>query len=674
MCGLAGSFDPRADRGADELLEIVASMAQAVNHRGPDDRGTWIDAAAGFAVGHARLAILDPSPDGRQPMASSCGRWVVAYNGETYNYLELRDRLAAGGRRFHGRSDTEVLVEAISAWGVERAVRACEGMLALAAWDREERALWLARDRVGKKPLYVGRAGRALVFGSELEALRRHPGFRTEIDRGALTLFLRHACVPAPYCIYQNAKKLRPGTLVRITAGDLSSSDGCDELLAQATLYWSARDAVAAAAGDPFAGDEQEAVLALDRLLRDAVRRRMVSDVPLGAFLSGGVDSSLVVALMQAQSDRPVRTFTIGFHESSHDEAEDAARVARHLGCDHTELYVTPGEAMAVIPRLPAIYDEPFADSSQIPTFLVSRLARREVTVALSGDGGDELFCGYNRHAWVVPLWRRFGRAPRSVRRKVASAMTWVSPSGWDAVFRALDPVLPQSARQRNPGYKIHKLAGVLDAEDVQEMYRGLASHWAAPAEVSVSGSEPPTLFDTPEAWPRLDDPVERMMFLDLVTYLYDDILVKVDRASMAVSLEARNPLLDHRVLSFAWRLPLEMKLRDGRGKWILRELLGRYVPAALVDRPKSGFGIPLREWLLGPLRDWAESLLDERRLAREGWLRPAPIRRRWAELLEGTGDWQCHIWDVLMFQAWLEAASRRPAGQPLGACVAEAR
>jgi asparagine synthase (glutamine-hydrolysing) len=660
MCGIAGIFEPGASHSEESMRRLAGAISAALRHRGPDDEGIWADAAAGIALASRRLAIIDLSPAGHQPMVSVSGRYVIAYNGETYNHPELRQELenqVSGG--FRGHSDTEVLLAAFEAWGVRPAVERLNGMFAFALWDQKERVLHLARDRMGEKPLYYGWIGGALVFASEMKALRCHPDFRGEIDAGALALYLRHNCVPAPHTIFRGMRKLPPATVVSIS----SSSPQ----VAEPVPYWSLRQAAEAGLAKPFTGSEPEAAEELDRLLREAVRTRMMADVPLGAFLSGGIDSSTVVALMQAQSDRPVKTFSIGLLEPGYNEAEEAKAVAQHLRTEHTELYVTPPEARAVIPLLPAIYGEPFADQSQIPTFLVSQLARRQVTVALSGDGGDELFGGYNRYTWSGRIWRNIGGFPEKLRKAAAAAITSLSPRGWEAVFRTLRPVLPQSLRPRLPGDKLHKMAGVMGAEDLRALYIGLASHWD-PATVT-SAAEPSTLLTSTADWPALSDFAQQMMFLDTLTYLPDDILTKLDRASMAVSLEARLPLLDPRVVEFAWRLPASMKIRGQEGKWLLRRVLDRYIPSELTSRPKMGFGVPLDAWLRGPLREWAEALLDPHRLASDAFLHPRPIRRKWAEHLSGRRNWQFHLWDVLMFQAWLEE-TRRPAAEAPTAAV----
>lgn len=652
-------------------------MANTLIHRGPDDVGVWVDADAGIALGHRRLAILDLSPAGHQPMVSTSGRYVIAFNGEIYNHLELRkalSKLGAGGTApaWRGHSDTETLLAAFEAWGIEKTLTSCVGMFALALWDRATRTLTLARDRMGEKPLYYGWVRGALVFGSELKALRAYPGFDNVIERRALALFMRHNYVPAPWSIFENIWKLPPGCYVQFAAAELTpgaSPSGRGEV----KPYWSLREVAEAGLPDPFTGSEAEAVVELERLLLQSIAGQMVADVPLGAFLSGGIDSSTVVALMQAQSSRPVKTFTIGFHEGEYNEAEHAKAVARHLGTDHTELYVTPDEAMAVIPRLPVLYDEPFADSSQILTFLVAQLARRHVTVSLSGDGGDELFGGYNRYFWARRLWRRLAGVPLPMRKLAAQGIRAISPQAWNRVFGLLAPLLPEHSRFRLPGDKLHKAAAIFAAGRPEEIYLRLVSHWEDPASLVLGTEEPVTPMTDPA--PSLDgaDFEARMMYLDSITYLPDDILVKVDRAAMGVSLETRVPLLDHRIVEFAWRVPLSMKIRDGQSKWLLRQVLYKYVPKELIERPKMGFGVPLDQWLRGPLREWAEDLLSEERLKREGFLDPIPVRQKWQEHLSGRRNWAYYLWDVLMWEAWLESqwASARdfPSSRWLGDC-----
>jgi asparagine synthase (glutamine-hydrolysing) len=658
MCGIAGFIGGRFDHGGQGARAVLAGMTGAIAYRGPDSAGAWLEPEHKVALGHRRLAILDLSPAGEQPMTSPSGRFVTVYNGEIYNHLELRERLAGPWR---GHSDTETLLAAIEAWGVEEALKQCAGMFALALWDREEKALILARDRLGEKPLYYGWQGRgaeaAFLFGSELKALARHPAFRREIDRQALALFTRFNYVPAPHSIYAGIAKLPPGTFLKLRAGETAPA---------ITAYWSAADVAASGSAAPLDIGPEEATDELDRVLSKAVAQQMISDVPLGAFLSGGVDSSTIVALMQAQSSRPVKSFSIGFHERAYNEAEHAAAVARHLGTDHTELYVQPEDALAAIPALPAIYDEPFADASQVPTLLVSRLARRQVTVALSGDGGDELFAGYNRYSLAARNWGRISKLPRRLRRAAAAGLTALSPEQWNKVAGAIAPILPASMRLRVPGEKVHKAARGLASGSADELYRGLVSSWRDPGEIVIGGSEPATL--DPATLARLDGlgTCERMMALDMLTYLPDDILAKVDRAAMSVSLETRVPLLDHRVVELAWRLPQDMKLRGGETKWVLRQLLYRHVPRALIERPKMGFGIPIDAWLRGPLKGWAEELISERRLTGEGYFRPGPIRAAWEAHQSGRANMQYQLWAILMFQSWLEGQSALGGEEPL--------
>jgi asparagine synthase (glutamine-hydrolysing) len=651
MCGIAG-FLADARFNQTRLLPVALSMADAIRHRGPDDNGVWTDPHARIALAQRRLSIIDLSPAGHQPMVSASGRYVIVFNGEIYNFSTLRAELETAGTApaWRGHSDTEVLLALIEARGVRAALQAVRGMFAFALWDTHERTLVLARDRLGEKPLYYGRVGGSFAFGSELKALRAHPEWNAPVDRGALALFMRHNYVPAPYTIHEGIRKLPPGQM-------LTLAWGTKEPVVEP--YWSARAAAEAGFRTPSNRSHAALTDALDSLLRDAVAGQMVADVPLGAFLSGGIDSSVVVALMQAQSPRPVKTFTIGFTEEGYDEAVHAAAVARHLGTEHTELYVTPREAMAVIPRLPSIYDEPFADSSQIPTFLVSQLARQHVTVSLSGDGGDELLGGYNRYLLGKDLWQKLSLLPTGVRTAFARMVKAISPRTWSALMKPLMPLAPSRYRVGLPGDKLHKLADVVSHADLDSLYRDLVSHWRSPGEIVLGGAEYPTLLSQTGDLP-IDDPVARMMFLDLVTYLPDDILVKVDRAAMAVSLETRVPLLDHRVVEFAWQVPMASKV-DARGtKQLLRSVLDRYVPAALIDRPKMGFGVPIDSWLRGPLRDWAEALLDPARLKREGYLNPQPIRASWEQHLSGQRDWHYPLWDVLMFQAWLEHVDGR--------------
>jgi asparagine synthase (glutamine-hydrolysing) len=649
MCGIAGIMFYRGT----EYTRIVSGMAERIRYRGPDNSGVWGDFNYGLALGHVRLSILDLSPAGHQPMESASGRYVIAFNGEIYNHLELRGQLA--GLSWRGHSDTETLLAAFETWGVEKTLQATAGMFALALWDRVEQRLILARDRIGEKPLYYGWSNGTFLFASELKALEAYPDWRGEIDRGALALFMRYAYVPLPYSIYTGIRKLLPGTYATIA---FTCAAG---YWPEPTPYWSAA-AVARQTRrcdwtDSMAEDE------LNRLLSGAVKGQMIADVPLGAFLSGGIDSSIVVALMQAHSSRPVKTFTLGFGEDDYNEAPGAKAVAEYLGTDHTEFYVSPADALAVIPLLPSMYDEPFGDSSAIPTHLVARLAKQQVTVALSGDGGDELFGGYNRYSWGRLIWNRIARVPVSIRSLMGCAMRALSPDQWDRLGGLLRPGLPDAFHMTTLGDKIHKLASIVDVDSQAELYRRLISQHRDPASLVVGSHEAPIWADDQARQVAKQDFSEQMMFHDLVGYLTDDILAKLDRAAMAVSLETRVPLLDHRVVEFAWSLPLSMKIRtESQGKWLLRQVLYRYVPKHLVERPKMGFGIPLDSWLRGSLRDWAEALLDESRLRHEGYFDPAPIRKKWQEHISGRRNWQYWLWNVLMFQAWSNAHGRSSA------------
>lgn len=651
MCGFTGFLGAEPSLHGVEPHALLAKMATTIVSRGPDDAGYWHD-QAGIGLAHRRLSILDLSPAGHQPMACSTGRYVIAFNGEIYNHLDLRRELQAGGQaaQWRGHSDTETLLAGFVAWGVKATLERCIGMFAIALWDKKTHTLTLARDRMGEKPLYYGWQGQgersAFLFGSELKTLKAHPAFNSDIDRNALCLLMRHNYINAPHSIYQHIFKLPPGCLLTVS---LQQRDPHIE------PYWSFVQAAEFGVANPFAGTDAQAIDALETLLKSAVQQQMLADVPLGAFLSGGIDSSTVVALMQAQSSQPVKTFSIGFNEEGYNEAVHAKAVATHLGTDHTELYVTPQQALDVIPKLPSLYCEPFSDSSQIPTFLVSQLARQKVTVSLSGDAGDELFCGYNRYLLANNLWGRISRIPVGIRQLAAMGIGAISPAVWNRLLNPLQPVMPRSLRQANLGDKLHKGAGVLALQDIDALYAGLVTHWE-PSNLVLGAREPSTaLRGSPVALYGLNN-IERMMALDSISYLPGDILTKVDRAAMGVSLETRVPFLDHRVVEFAWRLPQHMKLRDNQSKWILRQVLYRHVPKALIERPKMGFGVPIDSWLRGPLRDWAESLLDESRLRQEGFFNPVPIRQKWAEHLSGKRNWQYLLWDVLMFQAWLEA------------------
>lgn len=642
MCGFAGFIDASCSAPSTAWRSLLEHMGDALAHRGPDDSGIWLNAEAGIGLSHRRLSVLELSSAGHQPMMSASGRYVIVFNGEIYNHLDLRKELDCSAWR--GHSDTETLLAGVERWGLERTLQRSVGMFALAMWDQTDRSLTLARDRLGEKPLYYGRQGKTFLFGSQLKALKMHPSFEAKIDRDALASYLRFCYVPSPLSIYQGVFKLPPGTLMRISAGD--------RRLPEPKRFWSLREIADQGMRQPFQGSDAEAVSVLETKLLDAVRLQQIADVPLGAFLSGGIDSSTIVALMQVQSTRPVRTFTIGFKEAGYNEAEHAKAVAKHLGTDHTELYVNPQDAQNVIPRLAELYDEPFADASQIPTCLVSHMARAHVTVSLSGDAGDELFGGYTRYT----LARQLFRYPLPLRKIFAASVTALSPLAWNQLYNTGAHVLPKSMRVDLLGDKIHKLANIIGARSAAELYRGLVSTWSAPETVVIGSKEPLTLLDDRSFWGAETAIEHSMMALDALTYLPDDILVKVDRAAMGVSLETRVPFLDHRVVELAWRLPLSMKIRRGQGKWLLRQVLYRHVPKQLIERPKMGFGVPIGSWLRGPLRDWAQDLLAESRIRGEGFFVPGLIGEKWTEHLTGRRNWQYLIWNVLMFQAWRES------------------
>jgi asparagine synthase (glutamine-hydrolysing) len=649
MCGLAG-FLAAGHIDINLTRHILGDVSNLLIHRGPDSSGYWVDSESGIALAHRRLSILDLSFTGHQPMASKSDRYVIAFNGEIYNHKDLRQELMVvkgfNPISWHGTSDTETLLACIEAWGFEKTLQKSIGMFALALWDKQEQRLFLARDRCGEKPLYFGWQGegssKSFLFGSELKALKAHPSFSAKVDRGSLSLLLTHSYIPAPYSIYEGISKLEPGSILSVS---LSHPDPVIK------KYWDPINVAVAGKAAPFTGSPLRAVDELEKLIKSAVHQQMVADVPLGAFLSGGIDSSTIVALMQAQSSRPVKTFTIGFNEKGFNEAVHAKAVAKHLGTDHTELYVASNQAMEVIPKLPGLYCEPFADSSQIPTYLVSQLAKQKVTVSLSGDAGDELFCGYNRYKLTAQLWRRLSLMPTPMRGIASKLITSIPPNAWDRLGR----IIPGGKGYAALGDKMHKGASILTSANFQELYLNMVSQIPNPAEWVIGGSEPPTkLIGNSPLLNEFND-IEQMMLLDTISYLPDDILVKVDRAAMGVSLEGRVPFLDHRIFEFAWTLPLDYKLRDGQTKWPLRQLLYRYVPQELIERPKMGFGVPISDWLRGPLRGWAETLLSENRLRQEGYFHPEIIRSKWAEHLSGRRNWQSQLWTVLMFQAWLE-------------------
>lgn len=648
MCGFAGLLST-AGFTRDELGDHARGMIAPIAHRGPDDRGIWIDEQAGIAFGFRRLAILDLSPHGHQPMRSPSGRFVIAFNGEVYNFGALRRELEQYGYFFQGQSDTEVILAAFEQWGIRQAVPRFVGMFAIAVWDAQRRELTLVRDRLGKKPLYVYREPGLITFGSELKALFAGPSFDRSIDRTALASYLRYLYVPSPQTIFQRAIKLRPAHMLTVANPRLP--------LPAPLGYWSLEQAVRDGLANPLAGGEADAIDELEALLADAVRCRLRSDVPLGALLSGGIDSSTVVALMQEASRRPVKTYTIGFVEEAFDEARHAARVAGHLGTDHTELRLTAEDAHSLVPRLADIFDEPFADPSQLPTLLVAQLARQEVTVALCGDGGDELFGGYNRYVYGAQILARVNRIPRAVRQPVGAGLCRVSAPAWDRLHHLSASMLP-GVPHEHFGERVHKLGHLLTAGSMGDMYRSLLSAWQQPESLLaeellvdgpagddvngriLDGAEPAALLD-------------RMMLADQLMYLPDDLLAKVDRASMAVSLEVRAPLLDHRVVEFSWRLPRSLKVRGALGKWILRQVLYRRVPKHIIERPKMGFSVPIDHWLRGPLRGWAESLLFCDGYTRSAWLDMTAVARAWKDLHEGRPRAGTAVWAAVMLQAW---------------------
>jgi len=644
MCGIAG-FWLRTETG-NEPADLLERMGNTLAHRGPDDSGIFFDKNAGLGLSFRRLSILDLTAEWRQPMISASGRYTIIFNGEVYNYEAIRAEL--GPQQWRGHSDTEVMLAAIERWGLEAAVRRFVGMFAFALWDSFERRLHLVRDRIGIKPLYYGHVEGSLVFASELKALRVLPGFQAAIDRDSLAAYMRYAYVPAPHSIYKDIHKLPPGHILT-----LSSNEASPVLSA----YWSAAEAAHNGVESRLRGGDEEILEQLHEKLADAVRLRMIADVPLGAFLSGGIDSSTVVALMQSQSSGPVKTFTIGFHEDQYNEATHARKIAEHLGTEHTEFFVTPQDALNVVPLLPSMYDEPFADSSQIPTHLVSKLARGHVTVALSGDGGDELFCGYPRYDFVHSLWNAVRRVPGPIARSAAKAMHLVPTALINNTAGRLP--LPRRLRQA-PGEKLHRLADHLSAQDPAEIYLRAITMWSDPSAVVLNSHEHDSVFRAIRKFAEMPDIREMAMLTDLTNYLPDDILTKVDRASMAIGLEARVPLLDHRVVEFAWRLPLHFKVRNGKTKWALRQMLYQHVPAELVERPKMGFGVPVDLWLRGPLREWAEDMLATETLGRHGLFSVEPIRKKWREHVSGARDWHYLLWPVLMFQAWMAEASSR--------------
>ncbi|CCO23249.1 asparagine synthase (glutamine-hydrolyzing) [Maridesulfovibrio hydrothermalis] len=647
MCAIAGLIDFSHSTGTGQLERIARKMGEAQNHRGPDGHGQWSDPESGIALDHRRLAIIDLTDEGVQPMHSCSRRYVTVFNGEIYNYRELRAKLeqAEGFRGWRGHSDTEVMLEAFEQWGFEKAVKSFNGMFSIALWDRENRQLFLARDRMGEKPLYYSNQGDTFLFGSELKALMAHESFVKNIDRHSLASYLRYHYVPAPRTIFKDVHCLMPGTWIIIQP---------DGSISEPQQYWSLLDCARDAENKIFTAPDENIIETLEDLLLKVIEREMISDVPLGAFLSGGIDSSLIVALMQQCALSPVKTFTIGFDDEAYNEADDAKAVARHIGTEHTELYVSPKDALDIIPQIPHIWDQPFSDASQIPTHLVSRMTREHVTVALSGDGGDELFAGYNRHIKGASLWHKLKNVPIPLRIIGARSIANISPASWDRVFKMYEPLLPTGLQMRLPGQKLHKLADVMAAESAAEYYKAITSNWQNP-EDAVPDREFNSPFQNTDMQPSQNNLTAWMQYMDAATYLPDDILTKVDRAAMAVSLETRAPFLDHEVVEFSQRLPMHLRIQNGHGKHALRQILYKHVPRELIERPKMGFGIPIDSWLRGPLREWAEGLISPNRLELDGFFNIGEIRRIWNEHLSGKKDNQYRIWNILVFQSWLD-------------------
>ncbi len=647
MCGIAGYLSPTRIASPEIVL---AEMAGTLMHRGPDDSGIWLDVSSGIGIAHSRLAVIDLSPTGHQPMVSVSGRYVFVFNGEIYNHLELRKELNASSvaQNWRGSSDTETILAAIETWGVTRTLEKSRGMFALALWDKSEKCLLLARDRLGEKPLYFGRQNGCFLFCSELKALKKHPAFAGEISRDALTLYLQHNYIPTPYSIYTDICKLDPGSMLKVNIDSMMTGQ-----VFKPQKYWSFTETFDTGKRDRFSGGDDEAINRLELLLGESIETQMVADVPLGAFLSGGIDSSIVVALMQKRSEKPIKTFSIGFADHQFNEAGYAKEVSRIVGTDHTELYVTPRHALEVIPNLPNIFDEPFSDPSQIPTCILSQMTRQHVTVSLSGDGGDELFGGYDRYRWGQQINHVANLVPDKLLKPLATLMKTVSPSALNRIFLMISQVIPGKYQVNRLGDRVHRLSEILLAESPEMRYCKLVSHWDKAEDVVIGGKKPAALFDNISSGITSQNYTEFMMVLDSVTYLPDDILVKVDRAAMAASLETRIPFLDHKLVEFACSLPLHMKIRKGTSKWLLKQVLYRHIPKEMVDRPKMGFGLPMDAWLRGPLREWAEDLLSTSRLENDGFFRPEPIRQKWKEHLSGERNWQYHLWDILMFQAW---------------------
>ena len=648
MCGLVGFLDNSHSLSNESLNALSRKMSDTLKNRGPDDAGSWVDQKTGIAMSHRRLAIQDTSLAGHQPMVSKSGRYVIVYNGEIYNYRILRRELKKTGYVFRSQSDTEVLLAAVEVWGLNIALDKFIGMFAFALWDKDNRELYLVRDRVGEKPLYYGLFGNVILFGSELKALEVHDSFVKSINRDAISLLLRYNYIPAPYSIYDNIYKIKPGTFlaIKVEKQKISTTEH---------VYWSFENAVKSGGSDNKIFSYEEAKFGIKDALTESVRSQMIADVPLGAFLSGGIDSSLIVSIMQSLSSNPIKTYTIGFDHSEYNEANDAKLIANYLGTEHTELYVTASQALDVIPKIPNIFDEPFADSSQIPTYLISKLARSDVTVSLSGDGGDELFGGYNRYCKGYSTWKNLSRMPYPINYFFSEIIYSLNPYKWNLLYNYLGKYITNEKRHKNIGDKLYKMADVVKINSPQDMYLSLVSFWDNTEKIVLNSSEPMTIPRDYNNWIGNLDDRENMMFLDTISYLPDDILTKVDRSSMAVSLESRAPFLNHPLIELSQRIPIELKIKEGNGKWILRNILNDFIPTNFIDKPKTGFGVPIAEWLRGPLKEWAESLIDNSRLKHDGYFNAVLVSDMWEKHINKHRNYGHHLWSILMFQAWLE-------------------
>lgn len=682
MCGIAGIFKPRGSASAQTLADVARLMGEAIRHRGPDDAGVWVNSEQTVALSHQRLAIIDLSAHGHQPMHSSSDKYTICFNGEIYNHLELRQELEGHNHQiqWRGHSDTETLLYCFERWGIKQTLAKLLGMFAIAVWDKAEHKLSLARDRLGEKPLYYGWVGsgaeECFAFGSELKALRALPMFNNSVSRPALAQYFRFTYIPAPHSIYQDIYKLEPGCLLEV---DQKLIKAPPEQLIYAPHthdgfvldhWWRLNDVVCSSQKNKITNID-EAIETLDHTLQQAVKSQLISDVPLGAFLSGGIDSTTVVGMMQRQSTTPVKTFTIAFENPNFDESPFAKQTAQHFGTDHHEIFVGAKDIQNVIPIVPEIYDEPFADSSQLPTYLICKGARAHATVALTGDGGDELFGGYNRYLLGPRIWKNIGWIPTPLKTTLAQGIHAIPTYTLDTLARSIFKVLPTRLHINRVGEKAHKLASRLHyVRSSDDLYLSLISEWHDVADILNSpltsesiyaGTTEQSLLQRLAPPDTLGDQ-ERMMYWDALSYLPDDILCKVDRAAMRVGLETRTPFLDHRVIALAWRIPLEMKIRDGRGKWLLRRVLDKYIPPSLMDRPKSGFAVPVGEWLRGPLMSWAEDMLDPSQLKKDGFLNVARVQELWQQHKEGLQDWTARLWTILMFQSWLRAQPVAPA------------